>query len=146
MYIPRSGTALSGGIFNIEDFTWVRGTVGLCWGPEENSAHQHCRRRPKASLFLTAPLPQDVLVRHPSPTEGLRRWLSSKESAFKAGDPVDSGSIPGSGRSPGEGNGNPLQFSCLGNHTDRGARQTTVHGVSKSRTQLSNYTFYSVYP
>ena len=49
----------------------------------------------------------------------------------------DSSSIPGSGRSPGEGNGNPLQYSCLGNYRDRGAWQTTVHGVAKSLTLLS---------
>ena len=44
---------------------------------------------------------------------------------------ADVGSIPGSGRSPGEGNSNPLQYSCLGNPTARGAWQATVHGVSK---------------
>ena len=43
----------------------------------------------------------------------------------------DLGSIPGSGRSPGEGNGNPLHYSCLGNPMDRGAWQATVHGVTK---------------
>ena len=43
----------------------------------------------------------------------------------------DEGSIPGSGRSPGEGNGNPLQFSCLGNSVDRGAWRATVHRVTK---------------
>ena len=48
-----------------------------------------------------------------------------KASACNVGDP---GSIPGSGRSPGEGNGNPLQYSCLENPTDRGAWWTTVHG------------------
>ena len=48
---------------------------------------------------------------------GLPRWLSSKESACTAGDV---GLIPGSGRSPGEGNGNPLQYSCLENPMDRG--------------------------
>ena len=46
------------------------------------------------------------------------------------------GSIPGSGRSAGEGNGNPLQYSCLENPMDRGAWWATVHGVAKSRTQL----------
>ena len=46
--------------------------------------------------------------------------------------------IPGSGRSPGEGNGNPLQYSCLENHTDRGVWRATVHGVTKSQTRLSN--------
>ena len=58
-----------------------------------------------------------------------------KESANNAGDV---GSVPGSGRSPGEGNGNVLQYSCLENPLDRGARQATVHGVTKSQTQLSN--------
>ena len=53
----------------------------------------------------------------------------SKESAFKAGDP---GSIPRSGRSPGEGNDYPFQYSCLENSMDKGARQTTVRGVAKS--------------
>ena len=48
-----------------------------------------------------------------------------------AGDTVDTGSIPGSGRFPGGGNGNPLQDSCLGNHTDRGAWWATVHGLAK---------------
>ena len=51
-----------------------------------------------------------------------------KESAYNAGD---LGSIPGSGRSPGEGNGNPLQYSCLENPMDRGAWQATVHGVAR---------------
>ena len=54
-----------------------------------------------------------------------------KESAHKAGDV---GSIPGSGRSPGEGNGNPLQYSCLKNSMDRGAWRATVYGVTKSQT------------
>ena len=51
-----------------------------------------------------------------------------------AGDARDVGSIPGLGRSPGEGNGNPLQYSCLKNPTDRGAWQATVHGVAESWT------------
>ena len=50
-------------------------------------------------------------------------------------------SVPGSGRSPGGGNGNPLQDSCQENSMDRGAWQATVHGVAKSRTQLSDYIF-----
>ena len=53
----------------------------------------------------------------------------------------DRGSIPGSGSSPGEGNGNPLQYSCLENSMDEGAWQATVHGVAKSRTRLSDFTF-----
>ena len=53
----------------------------------------------------------------------------------------DLGSISGSGRFPGEGNGNPLQYSCLENPMDRGAWWATVHGVAKNRTQLSDFTF-----
>ena len=65
--------------------------------------------------------------------DGLPRWLSGKESACQAGEV---GSIPGLETSPGEGNGNPLQYSCLENPTDRGAQQATVDGVTKSRTRL----------
>ena len=50
---------------------------------------------------------------------GLPQWLSGKESTCNAGDTEDAGSIPGSGRSPGGGNGNLLQYSCLKNHMDR---------------------------
>ena len=61
--------------------------------------------------------------------------LSSKESACNAGDNVrDMGSIPGSGRSPGGGHGNPLQYSFLENAMDRGAWWATVHRVTKSHT------------
>ena len=56
-----------------------------------------------------------------------------KASACNAGD---LGLTPGLGRSPGEGNGNPLQYSCLENPTDGGAWQATVHGVAKSRIQF----------
>ena len=63
-----------------------------------------------------------------------------KASACKVGDP---GSIPGSGRSPGEGNGNPLQHSCLENPMDGGAWQATVHGAAKSWTRLSDFTHFS---
>ena len=52
----------------------------------------------------------------------------------------DLGLIPGSGRSPGEGNGNPLQYSCLENPMDGGAWWATVHGVAKSWTRLSDFT------
>ena len=61
----------------------------------------------------------------------------SKESACSAGD---WGSIPGSGRSPGEGNGNPLQYSCLKNPRDREAWWAAVYGVAKSWTRLSDFT------
>ena len=63
--------------------------------------------------------------------KGFPGGSDGKESACSAGD---TGSIPGLGRSPGEGNGYPLQYSCLENPTDRGAWWATVHGVAKSRT------------
>ena len=62
---------------------------------------------------------------------GLPRWLSGKESVCSEGDTGDTGSIPGSRRSPGGGNGNLLQYSCLENPMDRGAWQATAHGAAK---------------
>ena len=68
---------------------------------------------------------------------GLPQWLSSKESACNAGDTGNLSSIPGSGRSPGGGNGNPLQYSCLENLLDRAEwGGATVHRVVESWTQL----------
>ena len=61
-----------------------------------------------------------------------------KNLPANAGDTGDPRSIPGLGRSPGEGNGNLLQYSCLENPMDRGAWPSTVHGVTKSWTQLSD--------
>ena len=72
--------------------------------------------------------PRDIPLGFPGGSEG-------KASARYAGDP---GSIPGSGRSPGEGNGNPLQYSCLGNPLARGAWRATVHGA-QSLTRLSDF-------
>ena len=67
--------------------------------------------------------------------EGFPGGSDNKESACIVGDP---GLIPGSGRFPGEGHGNPLQYPGLENSTDRGAWWTTVHGVAKSGTRLSD--------
>ena len=66
---------------------------------------------------------------------------SGSEGKASACDVEDPGSIPGSGRAPGEGNGNPLQYSCLENPMDRGAWWAIVHGVAKSQTWLSDYTY-----
>ena len=71
---------------------------------------------------------------------GFPAGSDSKVSAHDAGDP---GSMPGLGRSPGEGNGNPLQYSCLENSMDGGAWWATVHGVTKSRTWLSDFTHFT---
>ena len=77
------------------------------------------------------------------PSWGFPGSSDGKASAYNARDP---GSIPGSGRSPGEGNGNPLQYSCLENPMDRGAWWATIHGVSKSWTQLSDFTSLHFHP
>ena len=71
--------------------------------------------------------------------KGLPRWHSGKESAYQYRDTRDVGSISGSGKSPGVGDGKLLQYSCLGNPMDRGAWWATVHGAAESDTtgQLS---------
>ena len=81
-----------------------------------------------------------VIYLHGAALVGLPQWLSSKESSWNAGDTGDSSLIPGSGRSPGEENDNPLQYSCLENPMGRGAWWATVHGVTKSQTRLSAHT------
>ena len=80
---------------------------------------------------------------------GLAWWLSGRESACNAGD---LGSIPGSGRSPGGGHGNPLQYSCLENPKDRGAQWAAVHRVAELDTteatkqqQQQEFLIYSKY-
>ena len=79
-------------------------------------------------VLVVKDLPSNAGGSFPSSSDG-------KESAHRAGDP---GLIPGSRRSPGEGNGNPFQHSCLENPMDRGAWWGTVHGVTKNWTQLSD--------
>ena len=69
---------------------------------------------------------------------GFPGGLVVKNLPANAGDAGDKGLIPGSGRSPGEENGNPLQYSCLENSVDRGNWQSTVHGAAKSQTRLSD--------
>ena len=76
-----------------------------------------------------------IIVNIFAPNMGFSCSLVGKESACNAGD---LGLIPGLGRLPGEGNGNPLRYSCLENLMDRGAWQAAVHGVAKSWTQLSD--------
>ena len=61
-------------------------------------------------------------------------FLGGSEGKVSACNAGDLGSIPGSGRSPGEGNGNPFQYSCLENSMDGGGSKATVHGVAKIRT------------
>ena len=95
-----------------------------------------------ASLPVTLP-PHNP----PNPHNKLRLlylpwWLRGKASACNVGN---LGLIPGSAISPGEGNGNPFQYSCLENAMDRGAWWATVHGVAKSRTRLSDLTVSFLY-
>ena len=71
---------------------------------------------------------------------GFHSGSEVKNRPASAGDTGDEGSIPESGRSPGEGNGSPFQHSCLENPMDQGAQQAIVHGVTKSQTQLSTHT------
>ena len=85
----------------------------------------------KIQVLVFLPLP----FLHFLNTSYLPVGSDGKESACNAGDP---GSIPGSGRSPGEGNGNPLQYFCLQNSMDRGAWWAAVHVVAKSWTRLSD--------
>ena len=85
----------------------------------------------RSNLFLYLLLLVNTPKGFPCGSEG-------KESACNAEDP---GSIPGSGRSLGEGNGNPLQYSCLENPMNRGTWCARVHGLRKGQTRLSDYTF-----
>ena len=91
--------------------------------------HLQCRRPQFHSWIRKIPWRRDRL---PTPIfMGFPGVSDSKESAYNMGD---LGSIPGLGRSPGGGHGNPLQYSCLENPMDRGAWWATVHGVEKSQT------------
>ena len=74
---------------------------------------------------------ENIFNTHITSTKGVPGGLDGKASACNAGD---LGSIPGSGRSPGEGNGSPLQYSCLENPMDKGAWWATVHEFAKSQT------------
>ena len=108
----------------------------------------------KSQLYLWLNLwglgPNDVLIRkmrgekrkkqESYTKEGFTGGAAVKNLLANAGDAGALGSIPGLGRSPGGGNGNPLQYSCLGNPTDRGAWEPSVHGVAKSRPQLRTHT------
>ena len=70
--------------------------------------------------------------------------LVVKNPPANAGDRHrDVGSVPGSGRSPGEGNGNPLQITCLENPMDRGVWQATVHRITKSQTRLKQLSMHA---
>ena len=75
-------------------------------------------------------------LKHLEPKEGLPRWHTSKEYTYQCTKYRVASTVPGLGRSPRGGNGNPLQYSCLGNPMDKGAWWATVHRVAKSWTRL----------
>ena len=115
--------------FNTQYLRWPASQVWLhtvpppgCTPPSASPGHPHPHFLYQAEFYL--------------PFKGFPNGSVGKESACNAGDTGDAGLIPGSGRSPGGGNDNPLQYPCLENPMDRGAWQDTVHGITKSRTLL----------
>ena len=98
------------------------------------SEFDHSEGHPVSGIVHVRPLATGVLH--------ITSWLPGgsvvKNLPARAGDLRDTGSIPGSGIPPGEGNGNPLQYPCLGNSMDRGTWWATVHGVSMSQTRSSD--------
>ena len=117
-------------------FTWscLNYSSELCWN------YSHCSHSPLCTALLLRSSWWSFFLLNGSLKYylGFPGGLEVKASACNAGN---LGSTPGSGRSPGEGNGNPLQYSCLENPTDGGAWWATVHGVAKRWTRLSDFTF-----
>ena len=127
----------------------ARVTGSLCrWAHQESFTNKrkispgHAVLKPKKKTSLVFRGNGDISIRNMHihkctqvHEQGLPDGLDGKESACTVGDPS---SIPGSGKSPGEGNGNPLHYSCLENSMDRGAWQATVHGVINKWTWLSD--------
>ena len=113
--------------------------------PPGSSVHKIFQAR--TLKWLPFPSPGVFLTQGSIPCLLLCRWILYllshgkvvKNLPANAGDARDLGWIPGMGRSLGEGNGKPLQYSCLENPTDRGSWWATVHGVTKSRVQLSKH-------
>ena len=101
----------------------------LNWGHHTNLHPNHSPRK-KSHIHPRGKEERTIHSHHLQTPhlDEIHMWLRGKEPACQCGD---SGSIPGSGRSPGEGNGNPLQHSCLGNPMDGGSWRATAHGVRK---------------
>ena len=97
-----------------------------------NPGLPHCRQILYCLSHQGSPRPIEKTVTRDQ--NGLSWWLSW----YLPANAGDVGSIPGLGRAPGEGNGNPLQYSCMRNSMDRGAWGATVQGITKNRTKLSN--------
>ena len=115
--------------FFITEPSWKQQTLSLnicyaCRGPK---------------CMITCPAWLQIQLLFNVSSGGFPGGSDCKVSAYNAGD---LGSVPGLARSPGEGNGNSLQFSYLENPMDGGTWSTTVHGVTKSQTRLSHFTFF----
>ena len=104
----------------IHNSTCETSTTQILKSDKDITRKKHCGPRPRSLYSPGGPV--------------------AKNPPVSAGDSGDPGSTPGSGRSPGKGNGNPLQYSCLENPMDRGAWWTPVHVVTESQTQLSDWT------
>ena len=104
----------------------------LCWQRKRHRAEQ----RTTSSCKTNSAKNQSRGPNTSAPSRGTASGVNSPPA--NEGDARDAGPIPGSGRCPGGGNGNPRQCSCLGNPMDRGAWWATVLGVSKIYTRLSN--------
>ena len=109
--------------------------------PSSQQPWSHLDQRLPGSLLCMSLWPScqaPSLQRFPTLCKDFPDTSVGKESTCDAADTGNVDSIPGSGRSPGEGNGNPLQYSCLGNSMDRGAWWATGHGVMKELSRLSD--------
>ena len=145
-----------------EDTEWLIGfgaaeSKKAPWAPWRGSPSPCPQPRPLLELFLKHPdgpishafheqVPSTDVTYETFPSTGSCLFIMGASQAVlvvenpsaNAGDIRDAGSIPGWGRSPGGGHGNPLQYSCLEDPKDRGAWQATVHGVAKSQMWFNN--------
>ena len=135
--------------WNARDLSLIPGLGRSPGGGHGNPLQYSCLKNPHEQKSLAGYSPwgckesdttgRPSSAQHKDNERGFPGGSDVKESACNAGD-LDS--IPGLGRSPGEGNAYPLQYSYMDNPMDRGTWQATVHGVSKSRTQLSDRHFH----
>ena len=106
----------------------------------QTPSHTHFLSLLLLLLILPPPSPLPISIHMPTLNLSLGNFAGGSDCKASTRNAGDLGSIPGSGRSPGEGNSNPLHYSCLENPMDGGA-WSTVHKVAKSGTQLSDFTF-----
>ena len=130
------------GILQVRTVEWVAISFSNAWKWKVKVKSLSCVRllaTPWTAAYQAPPSNLNEIKLHVS-IGGLLWWLSSKESICNAGDSRDSGSIPGSGRSPGGGHGNPLQYSCLENPIHRGACLCSPSGCKDlDRTEASTH-------